>query len=272
MVECIFCKNSTNAKSIEHIVSESLGNTSYVMERGRVCDDCNARFSKFEGDALSGSVLLMERARFGIKTKKGTFVKGAVAGLKIEGHENFVEDHVIVTGLTEENFTEFDPITRVGKLKVQNFSKSAIPNTKLLLKTGLEALYTSRRKIYNNYNFDELRAYLLAKDNRDWPMVISDVEASNFESIPRFGDKLAMSKIHAELRFSMVDEDTLLYKFKYGAIPMVVNLLSRNLDWILPYQDTASDDIEIIFPEHFRAKADRTRSRTSGGPMAKESE
>ena len=68
---CIFCNKENQAKSIEHIVSESFGNKQYIVERGRVCDDCNSRFSKFEGEALSNTVFVMERAIFGIETKKG---------------------------------------------------------------------------------------------------------------------------------------------------------------------------------------------------------
>ena len=45
--KCIFCGNdSSNSKSVEHIVPESLGNDKWILERGIVCDKCNNYFSR----------------------------------------------------------------------------------------------------------------------------------------------------------------------------------------------------------------------------------
>lgn len=77
-MKCIFCDNENNAKSVEHIVPESFGNTFYALPKGSVCDDCNNNFSKFEGKALTNTVFVVERARFGVVTKKGKNAKGKV--------------------------------------------------------------------------------------------------------------------------------------------------------------------------------------------------
>ena len=46
-MRCLFCKkNSDDSKSVEHIVPESLGNVSYVLPKGVVCDKCNNYFSR----------------------------------------------------------------------------------------------------------------------------------------------------------------------------------------------------------------------------------
>lgn len=54
-VRCIFCKKpSDSSRSEEHIIPESLGNTSHVLPPGVVCDDCNNYFArKIEGPLLS---------------------------------------------------------------------------------------------------------------------------------------------------------------------------------------------------------------------------
>ena len=106
-MKCIFCDIENDAKSIEHIVSESFGNKSYVMEKGRVCDKCNQKFSKFEGNALANSVFAMERARFGIITKKGKNVKGKVDELIIEGDEKFRKTYLSLQGLNLLTFTNY---------------------------------------------------------------------------------------------------------------------------------------------------------------------
>lgn len=39
-MHCIFCKcDSTNSKSVEHIIPESLGNKSHILRPGIVCDN-----------------------------------------------------------------------------------------------------------------------------------------------------------------------------------------------------------------------------------------
>ena len=74
-MKCIICDSEDESKSVEHIVSESFGNKEYVMQKGEVCDICNGRFSKCEQSALSNSVFVMERARFGVESKKGRTAK-----------------------------------------------------------------------------------------------------------------------------------------------------------------------------------------------------
>ena len=45
-MRCLFCKkDSDETKSIEHIVPESLGNKSFVLPLGYVCDKCNNYFA-----------------------------------------------------------------------------------------------------------------------------------------------------------------------------------------------------------------------------------
>lgn len=169
---CVFCDNENSAKSVEHIVSESFGSKHYVMEKGKICDDCNSRFSKFEGVALTNSVFTMERARFGIETKKGRNAKGQVDGLKIEGDKNFRPNYINING--NATLHEFDPKTSTGKLYISSFDKSEVATSKLLLKTGLESIYTSRRHVFDSHDFSELKAYLTVKTNTDWPFMVTD--------------------------------------------------------------------------------------------------
>ncbi|ELN7657016.1 hypothetical protein R1S27_004361 [Salmonella enterica] len=44
---CIFCAgNSTNSRSVEHIMPESIGSKKRVLPRGVVCDKCNNYFAR----------------------------------------------------------------------------------------------------------------------------------------------------------------------------------------------------------------------------------
>lgn len=77
-MRCIFCKNdSSNSKSIEHIVPESLGNKSHVLPLGIVCDSCNQYFStKIEKKLLEQPFFKDLRHRNLIESKKGKIPKG----------------------------------------------------------------------------------------------------------------------------------------------------------------------------------------------------
>lgn len=76
-MECIFChKNSTNSKSVEHIIPESLGNKKHILPHGYVCDECNHYFAvKIEKEILEQPYFKSLRSRNEIKTKKDRLVK-----------------------------------------------------------------------------------------------------------------------------------------------------------------------------------------------------
>jgi HNH endonuclease len=251
-MECIFCEKENEAVSIEHIVSESLGNTSYLMERSGVCDACNKRFAAFEKETLSSSIFLMERARMGVPNKRGNAAQGKLGGFGIEGNKNLVKSLVTLTGLPAEEITDWNPDTKSFTIKLPTFEKNEVAVSKTLLKIGLEALFTSKRKIYRNYDFTELRQFLDNTNSTDWPFVVSPKTTGKFESIPINIHKFHLQKIRCTLLYQETDKNTLLFKFSYAAVHMMVNLLSRDLAW-LEFQQ-APQDYETIYPVHYRKK------------------
>jgi len=252
MVKCIICDSENDSKSIEHIVPESLGNEYYVLKKGELCDRCNNLFSKFENKALANSVFLMERARFGVKTKKGKTAKGRIDKLEIEGNKNFKKSYVEIKGLDKENFKNYNHKTKVGQVYVKTFDKSESAVSKFLLMIGIESIYTSRRKVYNKYNFEELKKHLTNQNNEDWIFLNTLKSLNDSKSIPTFLEKHRLNKINCKLRFKEVSDEILLFNFDYGGISMVINLLNRNFEWIKDF------DEGIIYPEHFRKKLEST--------------
>jgi len=228
---CIFCDAENNAISIEHIVSESLGNEKYVMQRGKVCDICNSRFSKFEGKALTKTVFAVERARFAIRTKKKKAVKGKIKGIEIEGDKEFRKTYLYVKGLTHENFKSYDPKTKIGSFEVSSFDKSEVATSKLVLKIALESIFTSQKKLFKKYDFKNLKDFLTTKNNMVWPFMTTDFEIEKFKSVPIQYDKYLLNKNHCELKFLELNHDVLLFKFKYGGVALTLNLLNRNVEW-----------------------------------------
>lgn len=116
----------------------------------------------------------------------------------------------------------------------------------------MESLYTSQRAVYNRYDFKEAKEFLQGLSNTEWPFMTSQKEFKKFVSIPRFNEKVKLSRKHMELKFLEVDSSTLLFKFKFGAISMVINLVNRNLSWL--NKVLTDDPLAMLYPEHFRAK------------------
>lgn len=250
-MDCIFCKKNHESKSIEHIVSESLGNDFYVMPINSVCDGCNQKFSKFEQKALSNTVFLMERANLGIVTKKGRNVKGKIENLEIQGHPNFKAKHVFINGIYKENIVSYNKETNEIKLLIKSFDKSEEAAAKLVLKISLESFYKSRKKdIYDKYNFDDLREYVLGISNKQWPFILSDYEPNKFTSVPQFYDKYRLKKRKILLEYLMLNDKTLLFRFNFNGIKMIINTLNRNSEWIKEFQ--INDSKIQINPEKYK--------------------
>lgn len=257
MKDCIICDIPNDSKSVEHIVSESLGNKDYVMEKSRICEICNNRFSKFEGKALANSIFAMERARLGIKTKKGRTTKGKIKEISVEGSKSFQKDLITIKGLNQENFRDFDPINRTGYLIVHPFDKSEVATSKLLLKVGIESIFTSQKKVYKNNNFSDLKDYLKTASNKDWPFVTTDKELHDFIDVVKFTEKYNLGKKRIVLKYLQKDDKSLLFKFKYGGITMVVNLLNRSLGWIEEYNNHGFNF--SVYPIHLKEKLPPTQ-------------
>lgn len=70
---CLFChKDSSGSSGVEHVLPESLGNTTLVLPPGIVCDACNNYFArKVEGPLLGSDPLLSLRHFENIPNKRG---------------------------------------------------------------------------------------------------------------------------------------------------------------------------------------------------------
>jgi hypothetical protein len=183
---------------------------------------------------------------------KGKNSKGRIGDFSIEGDVNFQKNIIQILGVTSENYSVLDNINKEGKITLKTFDKSEVATSKLLLKTALSALYTSQKTIYEKYDFSDLRDFLLAKNNKNWPFITTDLQIEKFSSIPKQQDKHILTKLRCSLRFCELDNQTLLFKFKYGSIPMVINLINRNLIWIPKYLE--KDTNATLYPEHFVKK------------------
>lgn len=77
MKRCIFCGcESTFSKSVEHIVPESFGNKSAILQKGIVCDKCNNYFArKVEQPFLDSEPIRKLRQELQLENKKGKTIE-----------------------------------------------------------------------------------------------------------------------------------------------------------------------------------------------------
>lgn len=70
---CLFCKrDSTASRSREHVIPESLGNSTLVLPSGVVCDNCNNYFSrKVERPLLESEPMASLRFQEALPSKRG---------------------------------------------------------------------------------------------------------------------------------------------------------------------------------------------------------
>lgn len=72
-MRCIFCgTDSSDSKSVEHIIPESFGNSTAILRKGIVCDKCNNYFSrKIESPFLNSEAVSMLRQELELQNKRG---------------------------------------------------------------------------------------------------------------------------------------------------------------------------------------------------------
>lgn len=72
-MKCIFCGlDSSDSKSVEHIIPESFGNSTAILPKGVVCDQCNNYFGRtIESPFLNSKAVLLLRQELQLQKKNG---------------------------------------------------------------------------------------------------------------------------------------------------------------------------------------------------------
>ena len=176
-MNCIFCQQeSSNSKSIEHIIPESLGNKHHILWKGAVCDKCNNYFAtKIEKELLEQPYFINMRFRNEIKTKKDRYVKNKVLVLdKKNGFINaFFQNTDCGMSICFEN--EINNKIKKGKIIMPNISEPEINNkimSRFLVKCALEYLLYNLGFDYHIFiqekQFDSLRKYARYGEGEFW--------------------------------------------------------------------------------------------------------
>lgn len=183
-MKCIFCKvDTTNDRSIEHILPESLGNTEHWLPAGIVCDKCNNYFAiKIEKPLLESSYFKLNRSYQEIYNKRGRvpFVPAIFLS------KNYSFGTHLSTYSDSFSFQDNEDIIKLQNMSNQNTTCKLImrlppkypePNSmdRLLAKVALEALaYKAINnsslldEIINHDALDPLRSFARYGNGKKW--------------------------------------------------------------------------------------------------------
>ena len=182
-MKCIFCKqNSDNAKSVEHIIPESLGNKSHVLQKGVVCDKCNNYFArKIEKQVLELPYFKSLRHRNEILSKKNKLPTeiGFIDHPKW-GQIEIVKksDGIIEVNVANKELFNLIKDQKIDKLYIPILEEPENDNifiSRLLGKLALEAL-ADKVSVVENWNndfvehqdLDDLRNYVRFGQGKFW--------------------------------------------------------------------------------------------------------
>jgi hypothetical protein len=143
---CLFCRrDSSTSRSEEHVLPQSLGNTTLVLPPGVVCDDCNNYFArKVEAPLLGSDPMMSMRHLEHVPNKRGR-----VPSLRAETSLGFPGELTFQPGRPVQRWLELPPegiveyVRRGQRLEVGVPDRDRVPADVLLgrfvCKVALEA-------------------------------------------------------------------------------------------------------------------------------------
>ncbi len=259
-MRCIFCKiESSCSKSIEHIIPESLGNKSHVLQKGIVCDKCNNYFAnKIEKKVLELPYFKSLRGRNVIESKKGKIpgIPGVIASNNGEIEIHLREDKIIEVNVQDKEIFK--------KIRAGEFSQFYIPQIELppsdniyisrfLGKIALEALAQRVSQVENwqidfieNETLEPLRNFVrYGKGCKFWPYYSRKIyEEDRIIEIDKNGSSVASQTMHEydflipskpEIDGEFRHMDDLYFVCAIMGVEYTINLTEKGMDEYLKW-------------------------------------
>lgn len=185
-MRCLFCKkDSSETKSIEHIVPESLGNKSFVLPLGYVCDKCNNYFAlRVEKPFMELKEIQYLRFHEEVPNKKNRIpqIDGMLDnGSPIKLIKKRVNNEIMHILEIKPEHLEKTILNRPSRIIIPAFSnKDILESNKIvsrfIAKIALEALADRLKNIENSLNdliddknYDQIRNHARYGNINNWP-------------------------------------------------------------------------------------------------------
>ncbi len=186
--KCIFCLNESGEfNTVEHIVSEALGNTEDILYNA-VCDKCQNYLGKeVESFVLSKTPFGFWKTISGTKNKKGKapFFDPSQSELtygKIINYHSFTDNNIVIHPVDNESIIAVDindeeQLKKIMKDKKTSFNVVLTPKMLIYMgrfigKIALEYWCKAFGDDVFDVKFDELRNYIrYGTNNSTWPIL-----------------------------------------------------------------------------------------------------
>lgn len=190
---CIFCKKSCGEfPSIEHIIPESLGNTSddLILSNKEVCVNCNNKLASKDSELVDR--LQIFRVYSGVKNKKGNFASFTGTNFKMERRGEEISVEIKANDLPDGQNTNSewnwksnrkgDSITEIedevfidNSVKIDHSYQMRFDQgiSRALYKIAFEYLCIERGREYVlDSRWDKLRSYILGENSKPLQYII----------------------------------------------------------------------------------------------------
>lgn len=256
-MKCIFCsKDSTNSRSVEHIIPESLGNKEHILEKGIVCDNCNQYFArKVEKKVLEKSYFRDVRHRNFIESKKRKIPisKGIIGGSvdlkkrKDGGTEVLIDDEKIFQNILDGKITSMivpvnDQPPKNDKLISRFIAKIAIESLaqRFFPKDGWNGI------MINSPQFKDLKHYARFGDK---PEMWNYSQRRVYEETDRFLNRQITEgpyEVLHEQDFVFLRKHELYFILILFGVEYVINITNPNIDGYLEWLERNENRCPII--------------------------
>lgn len=274
-MRCLFCKKDSSAtKSIEHIIPESLGNSTFVLPIGYVCDKCNNYFAReVEKPFLDQFDMRLLRFHEAVPNKKKKIprITGMFSSTPVTIHKDLINGE-IVTGIdiSPDLFHKIADTTDEMQLVVPALVESHLPKqgaitSRFLAKIALEAL-AERLKgpdggldyLIDHQQLDLIRNHARMGTTKEWPCNIRRIYATDAQwQFSNSGDETSQVIHECDFLFPNIDEkclngneciqDELYFIVALWGIEFAINMVGPEIEgyqqWLVKH--------DYISPLHF---------------------
>jgi hypothetical protein len=250
MADCLFCKIKGNFRTREHIVPESLGNDTDILE-GVICDVCQNYFGKeVEKAALEKTPIALWRTYIGIKTKKGRLpsvnldppVRGAIpafhrasdTGIEFSAHEDGSTSMDVYNPVLKKRFRSQDK----GEYRMVLSPWHLSILGRFLGKMGLEYVALADLNYAFSVQFDDIRSFARYGSRKHlWPIYWGKQGKLEDLKGPVIWNGLEASQEIECYRYALgrMTKGEVIFAFSIGIELMVICLTNR-----LPIPDVES--------------------------------
>ncbi len=245
-MRCIFCGvDSSGSKSVEHIIPESLGNTTAILRKGIVCDKCNNYFSrKVEGPFLNSEAIRMIRQELELTNKRGKLItEFAFPRVRKEYVKQISEYEYLIYTKQNKNKKELAASVKEYQEYLQKTDeilfKPNINVSRLLAKMAVESFIFRCGSsddvceyVLNDEAFKQIRENTRIGSAKIWPYSVRRIYSRNesYEGDP-------FSSVNWEFDFLFLENGEVYFVIALHGIEYAINLADSQIEgyneWLL---------------------------------------